>query len=196
MILPFLIFFISYTRSYADVVVDPVEPSDTYDSFIPKLLLFCLICIIGLVHLLAKGLMLNKRAGRGWRILIPFYGRYLEYKTYWKARYFWINFGLSLYLLLITVGVPLLDNDTVTTIIGLQMLIVSAAYTVIIIGLRMNIMAVFGFSKWLGLLELLFLGFILDCICGFSGRGKIEQTPEETPSQPVPEDPDPIENWD
>ena len=81
--LPFLIFFISYSGAYADAVVDPIEPSDTYDSFIPKLLLFCLLCIIGLVHLLAKGLMLNKRAGRGWRILIPFYGRYLEYKTYW-----------------------------------------------------------------------------------------------------------------
>ena len=165
-----LFLFAEFTRVYANSVYEPGKELDHAENIIPQLIAFILFDIIFLVQLVARGLMLKKRTGNGWRILAPFYGRYLEYKNYWQAKYFWINRGVGVYLFAAAIYISKSENDTVNIFLALLFL---AALTVIAVNrvrLKMHTLDLFGFNKYLGLLEITGLGCIPDFLCGFSKR--------------------------
>ena len=165
-----LLFFAEFSRIYADSVYEPGKELDHAENIIPHLIAFILFDIIFLVQLAARGLMLQKCTGNGWRILAPFYGRYLEYKNYWKTKYFWINRGVGVYLFAAAIYISKSENDTVNMFLALLFL---AALTVIAVNrvrLKMHTLDLLGFNKYLGMLEIVGLGFIPDFLCGFSKR--------------------------
>ncbi len=87
--LPIFFLFATQSRALADLAWDPSPGFDREDISPRMLLLIILICIIGLVWLLAKAKMLKHYdRGSGWRIIVPFHGRYLEYKNYWDEKYY------------------------------------------------------------------------------------------------------------
>lgn len=194
----------SRSTVFADVVADPPAVSDPSDSVTPWIYLILFMSFVCIIQLIAKGMMLEKRIGRGWRIIIPFYGRYLEYKTYWKPMFYRINLGMAAFVLIAMFGIYFGENDTIIGIFVIGMLISLAVITVICVKLRLNTVEVFGYSRILGLLALFCLGFVLDCICGFSGRGKkaaepadVLQTPEEIrPSEETQLTEEDLTKWD
>ena len=195
------LFFAEFSRIYADSVYEPGKELDHAENIIPHLIAFILFDIIFLVQLAARGLMLKKGTGNGWRILAPFYGRYLEYKNYWKTKYFWVNRGVGVYLFAAAIYISKSENDTVNIFLALLFL---AALTVIAVNrvrLKMHTLDLFGFNKYLGLLEITGLGCIPDFLCGFSKRA-IKKDINGT--GPVPRDEneskavlqEKIENWE
>jgi hypothetical protein len=182
---------VSHTR--ADAVYDPSIELDHADSFIPWLIFFLLVGIISLIQLFSRGLMLQKRTNRGWRIIIPFYGRYLEYKNYWRTKYFWINIGFSLYMLISAIGINHLENETVSTFLAIPFLIALAVVAVNRIRLRMNTLELFDFNQYLGLLGIIGLGFITDFLCGFSKTEKKEEKEKTDSNQEQQEN---ISKWE
>ena len=196
-----LILFAEFTRVYANTVYEPGKELDRADNIIPNLIAFILFDIIFLVQLVARGLMLKKRTGNGWRILAPFYGRYLEYKNYWQAKYFWVNRGVGVYLFAAAIYISKSENETINIFLALLFL---AALTVIAVNrvrLKMHTLDLFGFNKYLGLLEITGLGCIPDFLCGFSKRsikkdisGNGRALQDENESKAVLKEK--IENWE
>lgn len=159
-ILPILLFFVIRSRAFADLAWEPAPGPETADVKLQRLIRIIFICVIALVWFYAKARMLKRydRYRSGWRVVIPFHGRYLEYKYYWDTKYYWICFGV-LFLGFVLAGkavhvmyVPLLVWGGIT------------------VRMRMKTMEAFGHNKFLGLLELLGLCIVLDCICAFSGK--------------------------
>ena len=192
-ILAVLAFLTDISRVSANPIYDPSIELDHADSFIPWLLFFILVGIISLIQLIARGLMLQKRTGKGWRIIIPLYGCYLEYKNYWRTKYFWINIGFSLYMLISAIGINHLENETVSTLLAIPFLIALAVVGVNRIRLRMNTLELFGFNQYLGLLGIIGLGFITDFLCGFSKTGKKEEKEKTDSNQEQQEN---IAKWE
>ncbi len=156
------------------------------------MILVLMIGVIFILQIAARALMLEKCGESGGKILIPFYGRYIEYKTYWKPKYFWINFGISIYLI---AAVPVVNNSENRTYIGILAVLFLAAigiYLINVFRLRMNILKKFGRSRKLAFLGLLGLGFILDFICGFPRR----ERKEESKTEDVHILQDHIDNWE
>lgn len=175
-----LFLIMGFSRVCADAVFEPGKELDHAENSIPYLIAFLLFDIIFLVQLIARGLMLKKCTGNGWRILAPFYGRYLEYKNYWRAKYFWYNRGFCVYLFVSAIYISKSENKTVNMFLALLLL---AALTAVIINrvrLKMHTLDLFDFNKNLGLLEVLGLGFIPDFLCGFSKRGIKKDIPDKS----------------
>ena len=128
------------------------------------------ILLLYFLQFFARGRMLDKRGAEGWKIIVPFYGRYLEYKTYWESKYFWVNFGISTFLLMVVTALYYSENNIYSSILTILFFIGTAIYVIIIILLRRNSLCIFGYSKNLAFLEIFGLGFILDFICGFFNR--------------------------
>lgn len=166
-------FHLSFHRVRADAIYDPSLVPDTADFFeniLPWMFLILLLGFFGLIRLIAQGLMLNKTAGRGWRIFIPYYGRFLEYKYYWKTVFFWIETGLACYMILAMTAISLIEHDTIISILALFFILAGISLEIISVRLRMKAAETFGHSSMIGLLELIGLGIIPDCICGFSSK--------------------------
>ncbi len=190
---PVISIFSVFSCACANPIIlnEPGMQLDNAESILPWLLFFLLVGVISLIQLVARVLMLQKRTGRGWRIIIPFYGRYLEYKNYWQTKHFWVNLGLSAYMLIAAIGINHTDNDTVSTFLAIPFLIALAIVAVNRIRLRMNTLGLFDFNEYLGLLGIVGLGFITDFLCGFSKRGRKE---EKIGSTQVPQEH--IDNWE
>lgn len=165
-----LLFFAGFSRIYADSVYEPGRELDHAENIIPYLIAFLLFDIIFLVQLFARGLMLKKRTGNGWWILVPFYGRYLEYKNYWRTKFFWFNRGICVYIIISTISISVIENETVNIFLALLFLAALAVIAVNRVRLKMHTLDLFGYNKYLGLLEIVGLGFIPDFLCGFSKR--------------------------
>ena len=149
-ILPILLFFVIRLRAFADLAWEPAPGPESADVKLQRLIRIIFICVIALVWFYAKARMLKRYDGyrSGWRVIIPFYGRYLEYKYNWDTKYYWICFGV-LFLGFVLAGkavhvmyVPLLVWGGIT------------------VRMRMKTMEAFGHNEFLGLLELLGL-----CYC-------------------------------
>ncbi len=162
-ILPILLIFITRSRVLADMAWDPPPDPDSAGDSSVWLIRVILICVIASVWLFAKARMLKHYHWSGWDILIPFYGRYLEYKYYWDWIYYWVSTAVWIYILIVLVAVWGKYKE-ILMIAGLL------AWVVITVLMRMKTMEAFGQKKLLGLLELLGLGFVLDCICALACR--------------------------
>ncbi len=158
-IFPILLFFCIRSRALADMAWEPAPGTESLSPL--RVLRIISICIIGVVWLLAKGRMLKCYDGSGWNILIPFYGRYLEYKYYWGAEYYLLNFSVC-FLSLCLGWLLILDHGEIVVFAG------AAAWVVITVLMRMKTLEAFGQKKFLCLLEFLGLGFVLDCICALA----------------------------
>ena len=172
-ILTVLLLLACRSRVLADAVFDPTlipDPSEPAESIIPRLILIFFAFIIFPVQLFARGRMLKRFDGSGWRIVIPFCGRYLEYRFYWKPKYFWINLCLWLYILAAGTAIYVLEDRKILTVLVLLMLAALAVWLINTVRMRMNTLETFGQKRILGLLELLGLGFVLDCLCAFTGK--------------------------
>lgn len=170
-----------FGRVSADAVYepDPYVLEVASDLLVWGILIFFGSLILWAIQLFARGRMLQRRAGRGWRILIPFYGRYLEYKNYWHEGYFWVN--RAILLVLIAVGIFIYNSQRMF-INGMLVLISMALWIIIFINriqLRLHTMPLFGFSQLWGLLELILAGFPADCMCAFTNRKPLDILPDE-----------------
>lgn len=167
-ILPILLFFVIRSAALADMAWYPPPDPDSAGMSSRQTILIIIACIIGPLWLFAKGRMLKRYDGDGWRVVIPFCGRYLEYKYYWHEKYYWINMGVWIDILIVLAAVW----GKCKEILMLAGLLIWAVITVL---MRMKTMETFGYKKFLGLLELLGLGFLLDCLCAFAAdRSKRE----------------------
>lgn len=178
-----LLFFAEFSRIYADSVYEPGKELDHAENIIPHLIAFILFDIFFLVQLVSRGLMLKKCTGNGWRILAPFYGRYLEYKNYWRAKNFWYNRGLCVYLFAAAIYISKSENKTVNMFLALLFLIALTAVIINRVRFKMHTLDLFDFNKYLGLLEVIGLGFIPDFLCGFSKRGIKKVIPNNSRAQ-------------
>lgn len=163
--LSILLFFVIRSRVFADMAWEP-EP-DPAEVATRRLILILLACIIAPIWLFAKGRMLKRYDGSGWWIIVPIYGRYLEYKYYWDTKYFMINLcilGFSFIMIF-----SIFSGNTISISPGIivipLMLLICLVNTVL---MRMKTMEAFGKNKFLGLLELLGLGLVLDWVCALS----------------------------
>ena len=159
-IFPILLFFCIRSRAYADMAWEPAPGTESISPL--RVIRIILICIIGVVWLLAKIRMLKSYDGSGLGILVPFYGRFQEYKYYWDEKYYHINFLVSAFFFVMMAFLPDLDIRVILMYAWL------AVWVVITVLMRMKTMEAFGQKKLLGLLELLGLGFVLDCICALA----------------------------
>ena len=190
-ILPLLLFFAAHSRVFADVAWDPDSPYTPVRRPITsyfttgQLVLICLLCIIVPFWLYAKAQMLKCFGKSGWEVLIPFLGRYLEYKYYWKAGYYWISFFAMAFSFVF--ATRFFNKVTVRSILIYAGLAVWAVNTVI---MRLKTLETFGQKKRLVLLEFPGLGFVLDCICALSCRKKDAQGEPEDKQAPRQEETD------
>ena len=172
--------FLSVPYVHADTIYGStaVNPEVIKQEAI-SLAVTCLVPIIFILQMIARGLMLRKRGIDGWKIIIPFYGRYLEYQAYWKIKYFWINFGISTYLLLSLTFIYYSENTLLNGIMAVLFMICVLIYLIIVFCLRRHSLDTFGYSKHLAFLELLGLGFIPDFLCGFTIRKQVQEQKNE-----------------
>ena len=97
-------------------------------------------------------------------VLIPFYGRYLEYKSYWAGKYYWINFFTCFFSVFTAFLVKNQLWEKIILYFGMFVWVVITAV------MRIKTLEFFGQKKILVLLEFLGLGFVLDCICALAFR--------------------------
>ena len=162
-ILPILLIFIR-SRALADMAWEPSPGPESADTNLTWLFWITLISVFGLIWLFAKARMLKSydEYRSGWQIIIPFHGRYLEYKYYWDIKYYWINFGVMFLAFVLTIAAWHVIYTPL------------AVWVVITIRMRMKTLEAFGQNKFLVLLEFLGLGIVLDCICALASR-RIEE---------------------
>lgn len=166
-ILPVLYFFVIRSHALADMAWDPAPGQNSAEGFSSRLILIMFLCIIGPVWLYAKAVMLKHFDGTGWRILIPLYGRYLEYRYYWDTGYFLINI-IIIWAFIASVIVGFFTAAAFPGFFILVPEVLLICWVMITVRMRMKTMEAFGQNKLLGLLELLGLGFVLDCFCAIT----------------------------
>lgn len=159
-----------YTRTEIGVWIDPegraaegevlekIEQQYQYERYIKNMFSFVVCCflfiittiwfVICVLDLIGRGKMLQKAGENGWLICVPFYGAYLEYKTYWKKEMYPVLFGAAL----ASITVPFV------CFVALAMNI----------KMRMEAYKCFGKDSLFAILDVFGLGFIGSLICGFS----------------------------
>lgn len=180
--------FAGLGRVSADAVYVPA-PEDVAEAGSAALTVFaCFSILLWIVQLFSRGRMLERTAGGGWRILIPLYGRWLEYKTYWKTLPFFVNRVLFVLTLVIIAALEDVDN---TLSLGLMLGGIFVCGLVVLVNrvmLKMHAMPHFGFSRMLGLPELIGLGALPDLFCAFSNRSRTEVPEGEAEVLELPHD--------
>lgn len=176
LILSILLFFIPRSRALADMAWEPAPGSEGAAISPRHLMLIFLICIIGSVWLWAKARMLNSCGGNGWDVLIPFCGRYQEYKYYWGGEYYFINFVVLFFTFVLAIFSLRYEIFRILMYAGLLV------WGMITVLMRMKTMEAFGLNKFLGLLELLGLCIVLDLLCAYSSiRAETERNQKADP---------------
>ena len=175
-ILPVLLFFVTRSRALADMAWEPAPGSGGASISPRRLMLILLICIIGSIWLWAKAQMLKSCGGNGWDVLIPFCGRYQEYKCYWDGTYYFINFVVLFFTFVLAFFSLTIEILRILMYAGLLV------WVVITVLMRMNTMEAFGLNKFLGLLDLHGLGIVLDFLCAYmSIRAEAERNQKAVP---------------
>ena len=190
---PAFFFFLFHSSAFADDIYEPGTGEGSTDVTL-SLLAMTIAFIIWIIQLVARGRMLNKKGENGWMILVPLYGRYQEYIRYWKEKYFWINCALAAFLLLSSIFIYVTETETMATVTAVLWLVMLVVFIVNRVRMRMKTVEVFGFDRKLGLLELLGLGFVTDCLCGFSNKEEKTPAPKEIKKDPEPQEP--IDSWE
>ena len=176
-ILPILMLFVTHSRVMADMAWEPAPGSSGAAISPRRMMLIFLICIIGSIWLWAKAQMLKSCGGNGWDVLIPFCGRYQEYKYYWDGIYFFINCVVLFFTFVLAFFSWSHEIFRILMYAGLLV------WVVITVLMRMNTMEAFGLNKFLGLLELFGLGVVLDFLCARTSiRTEAEKKQKADPS--------------
>lgn len=174
-------------RVSADAVYIPAPEEVAETGGAAIMIYLCFSILIWFVQLFARGRMLERTAGSGWRILIPLYGRWLEYKTYWKTLPFFVNRVLFVLTLVIIAELEDVEN---TLSLGVMLGAIFVCSLVVLVNrvlLKMHTQPHFGFSRMLGLPELIGLGALPDFFCAFSNRSRTEVADEVEPVE-IPKD--------
>ena len=180
--------FAEVGRVSADAVYIPA-PADVAERGAAAMTVFaCFSILLWIVQLFARARMLECTAGNGWRILIPLYGRWLEYKTYWKTLPFFVNRAL---FMVAAVVCAMIDDADDTLELGVLLGVIFVCVLAVLVNrvlLKMHTMPHFGFSRMLGLPELIGLGALPDLFCAFSNRSRTEVQEGEPEPVEIPED--------
>ena len=175
-------------RVSADAVYIPPSEELAETGGAAIMIYLCFSILIWIVQLFARARMLERTAGNGWRILIPLYGRWLEYKTYWKTLPFFVNRAL---FMVAAVVCAMIDDADDTLELGVLLGVIFVCVLAVLVNrvlLKMHTMPHFGFSRMLGLPELIGLGALPDLFCAFSNRSRTEVPEGEAEVLELPHD--------
>ena len=142
-----------------------------YRSFV--CLLFLTSVIFLAIDCVARAKLLDRSGGGGWKIIIPFYGRYLEYKRYWIGGLYWTY-------LILWVGV--LFSYKMPYLLGFFFVFAVAAFH---LAFRVQFYKSFGRDPILILVDIFGMGILADIILAFSECKYIRCCREEPGSKSI-----------
>ena len=122
---------------------------------------------VTIIVVIANWKTLEKAGQAGWIQFIPIYNHYIEFKIYWKAKYYWISIFAPFIIITALVFGALSNNDLITLLTYLAVLAFAIYISLFMIILQYKKAKCFGqgFAFTIGLL---IMNPLFRCIIAFS----------------------------
>lgn len=128
------------------------------------------------LQLVANWLILDKAGDKGWKALIPFYGKYTLFKLVWDKNLYWFSliFNILMYAAMFYAGYP--GATLHLPILIALLLVLYAVYTAFYVFLQIHLAKAFGRTNGFAV-GLIFLHNVFICILAFGNAKYIGAQP-------------------